>query len=102
MLEKPFSKALKTLYSPHRSVMRIKPRCTHRRVPGSRLVGDGDGDGDFARCSLKIIFFVTLLATNSVKNRLKSKGSYRSQTTALSYHNNAFFTPRTSPDAEGL
>ena len=26
------------------SIMRIKPRCTHRRVPGSRLVGTGDAD----------------------------------------------------------
>ena len=24
------------------------------------------------------------------------------ENTALSYHNNAYFTPRTSPDAEGL
>ena len=25
--------------------MRIEPRCTHRRVPGSMLVGAGDASG---------------------------------------------------------
>ena len=43
--------------------MRIEPRCTHRGVPGSRLVGAGDADVVVARCSHKIILFVTLLAT---------------------------------------
>ena len=56
-------------------VKRIEPRCTHRRVPGSRLVGAGAGDADVARYFLKIIFFVTLLATNSEKKRLNNKGT---------------------------
>ena len=43
-------------------VLRGYSRCTHRRVPGSRLVGAGDADVVVVRCSLKNIFFVTLLA----------------------------------------
>ena len=45
--------------------MRIGPRCTHRRVLGSRLVGAIDADVVVARCSLKILFFVTLLANKT-------------------------------------
>ena len=71
------------------SVREIRPDCTHKRVPGSRLVGAGDADADVARCSVKILFFVTLLATNTGKNKLTARVCVCSQNTVLSYHNNA-------------
>ena len=73
------------------SIMIIVPRCTHRRVPGSRLVGAGDADVAVARCSLKIIFFVTLLANNLGKEQTGSRRALFPPNTALSYHNNAYF-----------
>ena len=49
--------------SNNNNIMRIEPRCTHRRVPGSRLVTcAGDAGVAVARCSLKILFFAMLLA----------------------------------------
>ena len=50
------------------------PRCTHRRVPGFRLVGAGDADVVVACCSLKIIFFVTLLANNLGEEQTAAEG----------------------------
>ena len=69
--------------------MRIVPRCTHRKVSGSTLVGAGDADVDVARCSIKILFSVTLLANNLGKEQTGSRRAVFSQNTALSYHNNA-------------
>ena len=71
--------------------MRIGPRCFHRRVPGSKLVGAGDADVVVARCSLKILFFVMLLANDPGKEQTDSKKVCFYQNTALSYHNNAYF-----------
>ena len=53
--------------------MKIGPRCTHRRVRGSRLVGAGDANVVVAYCSLKTIFFVTLLANNLGEEQTDSK-----------------------------
>ena len=70
--------------------MKIEPRCTRRRVPESRLVGAGGADVVVARCSPKILFFVTLLANNLGEEQTDSKRLRFSQNTALPYQYNAY------------
>ena len=82
--------------------MRIGPRCTHRRVPGSRLVGAGDADVVVARCSLKILFFVTLLANNLGEEQTTARGCVFPKIRHCHIIITPIFTPRSSPDAEGL
>ena len=53
----------------------IGTRCTHRRAPGSRLVGAGDADADVARCSLIITFFLNVACYDSGKERLNNRGA---------------------------
>ena len=52
------------------SLNRIRPRCTHRRVPGSRWVGAGDAGADVARCSLRSFSPLHCLLETRARNRL--------------------------------
>ena len=61
----------------YHSLQRIGPRCTHRRVPGSRWVGAGDAD--VARCSLKSFSPLRCLLETREEHTKQTGGPYRSK-----------------------